>query len=205
MSKSTEKKIATGLAAGSAAFILLIFITNLFHYNYHMNADIASETILGEVIWKSRQIIPDTWYPSTEVRIISIPNLASLFYGLTGNMILSSGLACCMMSILVLIAILLFIKSVEMTKAGGLMMVFLCLSIPSGLTMLELLYLYAGYYAIHVVILFVTLAMYASLIKERNIVYKFIGGGYFACLPAWFTRGKRNSCHLWTAIWYRID
>ena len=43
--------------------------------------------------------------------------------------------------------------------------------------MLELIYLFAGYYAIHTVIFFVTLAMYASLLKRRNIVYKFIGGG----------------------------
>ena len=183
MRKSTEQKITAGLLTGSVFFLLLIIITNLFHYNYHMNADIASETILGEVIWKSRQIIPDTWYPSTEVRVISIPNLSAIFYGFTGNMVLASGLACCMMTILIFLSILYFSKAVGMKKADGLLMGALCLIIPSAFIMLEVLYLFAGYYAICTVVFFVTLAMYASFLGRRNIVYKLSGGGVF-CLPS---------------------
>ena len=177
MGKYTEQKITAGLLAGNVVFLLLIFVTNLFHYNYHMNADIASETILGEVIWKSRQIIPDTWYPSTEVRVISIPNLSAIFYGFTGNMVLASGLACCMMTILIFLSILYFSKAVGMKKADGLLMGALCLIIPSAFIMLEVLYLFAGYYAICTVVFFVTLAMYASFLGRRNMVYKLSGGG----------------------------
>lgn len=59
---------------------------------------------------------------------------------------------------------------------------FLCLIIPSGFIMLELIYLFAGYYAACTVIFLVTLAMYASLMERRNIVYKFIGGILLAFL-----------------------
>lgn len=177
--KITEGKWRTGLWVGIAGILLLIFLTNMFHYNYHMNADIASETILGEVIWKSRQLIPDTWYPSTEVRVISAPNMAALFFGLTGNMVLSAGLACCMMTMLILLSILCFSKAVGMKKTSRLMMAFLCLVIPSGFIMLEILYLFAAYYAIHVLVCFFTLGIYALFIKEGKIAYKLFGGGVF--------------------------
>lgn len=204
MCKSVERKIAAGFITGSTVFLLLIFVTNLCHYHYRMNADTASEAILGEVIWNSGQIIPDTWYPSTETRIISTPDLAALFYGVTGNLVLSSGLACCMMTILILLAIWYFAKSVELGKTGKMLMVFLCLMIPSGFIMLELLYLFAGYYAIHTAALFATLAIYVSLIKRRNAAYK-LSGGYFTCLPAGIAGRERNTGYLWSVVWDRID
>ena len=36
---------------GLVCFISAVFITNLFHFNYKMNADIASEAVLGRLIW----------------------------------------------------------------------------------------------------------------------------------------------------------
>lgn len=75
-------------------FFSLICCANLFHYNYRMNADIASETLLGQVIWDSGQWIPESWYPSTEVRVIGTANLSALFYGISGSIQLAMGLAC---------------------------------------------------------------------------------------------------------------
>lgn len=79
--------------------IILIFVTNIAHYNYKMNSDIGAEAVLGRLIWDSREIIPSSWYPSTETRIIATPQVGALFYGMTGNMDLSMGLACCVMTI----------------------------------------------------------------------------------------------------------
>ena len=74
--------------------ILLTFITigyvNLFRFNYRMNADIASEAVLTRLIWESKEWIPGSWYPSTETKVFSMPNLAALVYGITGNMNLSA-------------------------------------------------------------------------------------------------------------------
>lgn len=172
MRKSTEQKITAGLVAGSVFFLLLIFLTNLFHFNYCINADIASDVILGELIWNRREIIPDTWYVANELRIICTPDVAALFYGLTGNMVLASGLACCVMTILILAAVLYFSKVSGMKKIDSLLMCFLCLVIPSGFIMLELFYLFAGYYAIHVVVFFVTLAMYITFLERRSMACK---------------------------------
>lgn len=79
---------------GILLFFVLICQANLFHYNYRMNADIASEALLGQVIWNSKQWVPDMWYPSTEVTLIGTANLSALFYGLCGSLKLAMELAC---------------------------------------------------------------------------------------------------------------
>lgn len=56
--------------------LLCVIMTNLFHYNYKMNSDIGAEAVLGRLIWDSKEIIPASWYPSTETRIIATPQVA---------------------------------------------------------------------------------------------------------------------------------
>ncbi len=142
---------------GLVCFIFAVFITNLFHFNYKMNADIASEAVLGRLIWETGQILPDGWYGSNEVRILCAPNIAALFYGVTHNMNLSMGLACCVMTLLVLFSIAAFCRFIGMGRRYSLLMTFLCLMIPGSFVSLELTCLFASYYAIHVVVLFFTL------------------------------------------------
>ena len=48
--------------AGIVLFLGLIFLTNLLHFNYMMNADLASDAVLARLIWTSKEIIPSTWY-----------------------------------------------------------------------------------------------------------------------------------------------
>lgn len=79
---------------GVLLFLILICYANLFRYNYRMNADIASEALLGQEIWTRKQWVPESWYPSTEVRIIGTANLSALFYGMSGSLQLAMGFAC---------------------------------------------------------------------------------------------------------------
>ena len=74
-----EKVFQAVLWVGVICFLLAVFVTNLFHFNYKMNADIGAEAILGRLIWESGQILPDGWYGSNEVRLLCAPNLAALF------------------------------------------------------------------------------------------------------------------------------
>lgn len=98
------------LTIGIITFLLLIICTNIFHFNYIMNADLASDTVLAKLIWTSKEIIPDSWFIAAETRIIGTPNFGALFYGLTGNMALSEGLACCLMTFFILAGIFYFGK-----------------------------------------------------------------------------------------------
>lgn len=90
------------LLLGIVGFLILIGSVNLFHFTYGLDADIASDTLLGSVIWDSKEIFPSTWYAAMETRIICTPNVAALYYGLTHDMMLSTGLACTTMTILIL-------------------------------------------------------------------------------------------------------
>ena len=140
------------LIVGIFAFLIMIFVVNIMFFNYEINADIASDAILGSMIWNSKEIVPDTWYLANEVRIICTPNIAALFFGLTDNMVLSEGLACCVMTIAILLSIVYFSNSLEWDLHYCLLFCFLCLIIPNNFVGLELLYLFASYYAIHVVV-----------------------------------------------------
>ncbi len=148
-------------------FLFFIFMTNLFHFNYGMNADTASDAVLAKLIWTSKEIIPHTWYIAAETRIIGTPDFAALFYGLTGNMALSEGMACCLMTLFIMAGIVYFGKKAELSRTEIDLLVLLGLSIPVNMIILELLYLFASYYAIHVAILFFTLGVYTEGIKGK--------------------------------------
>lgn len=169
------------LLLGIVVFLIVIGIVNLFHFTYGLNADISSDTLLGSLIWDSKEILPSTWYVARETRIICTPNVAALFYGLTHNMMLSTGLACTTMTILILCSFFYFGKSLNFSIRENLLFAFLCLIIPSTFIILELLYLFASYYAVHVVIFFLTLGMYIRAVRgEMKWSRLVVGGGLLA-------------------------
>ena len=155
--KKRETIVTALLAAGILLFLLMIGISNLFHFNFRMNSDTAADAIYGKLVWETKEIVPDGWYIATETQIICTPNLAALFYGLTHNMVLSEGLACCTMTALILISVLYFGKVLRFQRKERLLFAFLCLMLPADYILWELSYLFASYYAIHVIILFFTL------------------------------------------------
>lgn len=169
-----KKKIVenTLLTGGILVFLAFIIATNLFHFNYYMNADLASDAILAKLIWDSKEIIPHTWYIAAETRIICTPNLAALFYGITHNMILSMGLACSSMTLFIAASIWYMGRKAGLCKNAVGVFVFLGLALFINMSILELLYLFASYYAIHVVIFFITLGIYVKSIKEGKTDWK---------------------------------
>ncbi|MDE6204288.1 MAG: hypothetical protein K2G19_12530, partial [Lachnospiraceae bacterium] len=186
-----ERFLKIGLTAAVLIFILLIFYTNLFHYNYKMNADIGAEAVLGELIWQSKEILPDSWYPSTEARIISTPNIAAFFYGVTESMTLAMGVGCCFMTVLIVLGIFFFCKKAELKGADCLLMVFLSLAVPVDFTFLELVYVFAGYYAIQTAVLFFTLGIYTETIHTERVNYFLLMAGLLAALLLGF-QGMRG-------------
>lgn len=146
----------------------LIVYTNLFHYCYEIDADIASEAVLARLIWESGEWIPRSWYPGSELRFWQTPDLAALFYGITHNMSMSMGIACIVMAAGILISAYFLVSQISFDKTQKLAFLLLCLVIPNNILILELLYVFASYYAIHVIILFITLGIYARLINGKS-------------------------------------
>lgn len=167
MKKVLQKKTSVILIILVAFWYGMTVWVNLFHYNYRMNSDLASEAILGRLIFEKKEWIPTTWYASTELRLICTPQLAALLNVITDNMNLSMGLACCLISLFLLGSIFLFCKKAEMKQQHAWMMVFYCLAIPGTFGVLELLYLFAGYYAEHVIIFFLSMAVYITILKGK--------------------------------------
>lgn len=166
--KMIEKAWIVGCWIGLLFFLCLIFATNIFHFNYRMNADLASDAILGKLIWESRQLIPDSWFIARETRIISTPNIAGSLYGILGNMNLSMGMACVVMTLLILVSAFFCLYKMGY-KYDYPIFAFILLMFPANYVLLELLYLFASYYAIHVVLLFLTVGVYADSLKKNRL------------------------------------
>lgn len=165
-----ENKLYTVFTIG--AFIIvagLMICTNLFHYCYKMNADIASEAVLARLIWESGEWLPKSWYTSTEFRIFTTPNLAALFYGMVHDMAIAMGMACVTMMLGILASGYFFISQFSFNRTQRLVFLLLCLIIPNHFVMLELFYLFAAYYAVHIIIMFLVLGIYARWISGKNV------------------------------------
>jgi hypothetical protein len=140
---------------------------------------VAAEVVFTKFLWDSKEFVPRSWYPSTEARIISTPNIAALFYGMTGNASLALGMACCFMTIGIIASVLYFAHKAGMDSNFRLLMVFMCLALPASRRIADLLYIIACYYAIHVIAFFLTLGFYCDCLQKRQI-----NKGVFAFLVA---------------------
>ena len=79
--------------------LLLIYLgvfcyLNLCKYAQHVDSDIAAEVLLAPEIWVEKDITPNDWISSTERRIIGMPTVAAVFYGITGSMQTAAGITC---------------------------------------------------------------------------------------------------------------
>jgi hypothetical protein len=130
---------------------------------------VAAEVVFTKFLWDSKEFVPRSWYPSTEARIISTPNIAALFYGMTSNASLALGMACCFMTIGIIASVLYFAHKAGMYSNSRLLMVFMCLALPASQRIADLLYIIACHYAIHVIALFLTLGFYCDCLQKRQI------------------------------------
>lgn len=150
--------------------------TNLFHYCYRMNADIASEAVLARHIWESGEALPKSWMPSTEYRILSSANLAALFYGVFQNMSLAMGCACSVLTFGILGSLYFFVSQFSFRREEKLLFLLLCLTLPNHFRMLELFYLFGSYYAVHIILLFLSLGIYVRLLDSTHVHSVWLAG-----------------------------
>lgn len=155
-------------AQGSAAFRIILLaccallagsyvFLNLARFTAQMDSDIAAEALNARAIWLHKSVIPDTFYPSTERRILNVNLIGALLYGLTGNMNLSMGIACCLMMVLLLALYGLLLRRLGFGRAALWAGIAVLLAIPGSMRHSQLLYLYAVYYAVHCICMLITL------------------------------------------------
>ncbi len=185
MKKSISNILTTVLAITFIALVILHVDINVNHYCAQMDADIASDTILTQVIYDNGFKTPDTWVGSTEVCVISAPNLAAFIYPLVGkDMNLAMGIACSIMMLMLVGVMILYFRQIGFKWheiLAGLIVLFSLSDISSENQ--SMLFLWAAYYASHFITLFIVLIFYnKSLEQNRVSILAFVITGVLAIL-----------------------
>lgn len=162
-------------------FLFLIYLgifayLNLAKYAQHVDSDIAAEALLAREIWTEKDLTPDSWISSTERRVVGMPTVMALFYGLFHSMSAAAGIACTLIGAVLIAVLFLFLKRMQMSDVAVLASLLTLLALPSnGLRndgqivpfFTLLLFLFADYYAIHTVLMFLVIAFYIHLKKGK--------------------------------------
>ena len=164
---NVELLLASILSLILIIVILLFCDANVMHYTRYMDSDIASETLLAQVLSENGFKIPDTWYGSTAKRIISAPDLAAVIYMITDNLNLSMGLACAVMTVLLAVSMISFYKNVGFNALEIVVAVIIPYMLSRSVSnSLKIIFLYASYYVSHFIVYFIILTLYSQALKN---------------------------------------
>ncbi len=157
------------------AVLVLILWTyadaNLHHYTAKMDADIASETLLGTRIYENGFRQPDTWVVSTHNYVIMAPNLAAFIYPIVGkNMNLAMGIAIVLLFLLMARLMYVYLCNMELSHIGVVCAMILSFSLMgTSDDIQQMIFLYAAYYVVHFITLFLFLILYNKAIDKDKI------------------------------------
>lgn len=158
-------------------YIGIFTYLNMAKYTQHVDSDIAVDAILAREMWVEKDLTPSNWISSTERLVVGVPMLSSVFYGMTGSMVFSMGLACVIVGILLLAAIAYTLKKCNISRLGiATALLVLCALPINGLRNEDqmvpfvtlLWFLFADYYALHSICLFLSIAFYIHLIQSAD-------------------------------------
>lgn len=159
-------------------FLLLFFYIGIFaylnlaKYTQHVDSDIAADAMLAREIWEEKTLTPDSWISSTERRIVGTPALSALFYGMSGSMVFSMGLACVIVGGFLLAAIAWTFRRCQISCLGTATALLALCALPINGIRNEgqlvpfvtlVWFLFADYYAMHCICLFLCIAFYLYL------------------------------------------
>lgn len=145
---------------------------NMAKYTQHVDSDIAVDALLAREIWVEKDLTPDNWIASTERLVVGVPALASLFYGMSGSMVFSMGISCVIVGGLLLASIAYTFRRCRVSYLGiATALLALCALPVNGLRndgqmvpfVMLLWFLFADYYALHSICLFLCIAFYLYL------------------------------------------
>lgn len=170
--KNPDAWLFVGVCALLIVYIGIFTYLNMCKYTQHVDSDIAVDAILAREIWVEKDLTPSNWLSSTERLVIGVPTLSSIFYGMSGSMVFSMGLACAIVGVLLLAAIGFTLRRSRMSALGiATALLALCALPINGLRNEDqmvpfvtlLWFLFADYYALHSICLFLSIAFYMYL------------------------------------------
>lgn len=158
-------------------YIGIFFYLNMFKYTQHVDSDIAVDAMLAREIWEEKDLTPNNWIASTERLVLGVPALSSLFYGMSGSMVFSMGISCVIVGALLLCTIAFTLNRCGTSRLGILVALLALCALPAnGLRndgqmvpfVILLWFLFADYYALHSICLFLCIAFYIYLRRDKN-------------------------------------
>lgn len=103
--KKTQGRWLCWLLWGVLAVYLAVFaVLNFKGLVRFGNGDIYGDVLVSRYLWQSGSLFPPGWTFSNQTFLLATPNLAALFYGITGDLNLSMALAVTVMGALCLAA-----------------------------------------------------------------------------------------------------
>lgn len=166
----------------SLVCVLLIVYAGIFcylnmeKYGQHVDSDIATEALLAREIWLEKAITPDNWIASTERYVFGMPVIASVFYGITGSMSFAVGISCVLIGAILGGTLYFFLRKIGLSNLASLTSILVLCAIPiNGLRnegqmvpfVTILLFVFADWYALHSILIFLTIAFYLHLKKGK--------------------------------------
>lgn len=170
--KKKEQLVNILLLIGIVIFVIGVININFFHYNSHMDSDIAGEGLVARASWIHKSIHPKEWFLGPESRIFYLTTFVALIYGVTGSMTLSMAIGCTLAMIIMLIAVAYVLKTANVSKTGMLFGLLAFMAIPVSPKYLELTYLYAAFYSVNLIVLLFALGFYLKLVLKKQCMMK---------------------------------
>ena len=164
-------------------YLAIFGYMNMCKYAQHVDSDIAAEALLAREIWQEKDLTPDDWIASTERYAVGMPTLAALFYGMTGSMQIAVGVACVLLGICFLLAFYYFLRKLSIGRPAAITALLVLCALPINGWRNEdqmvpfvtlLLFLFADYYVLHSIYLFLSFLFYMQLRKQGKISNKII-------------------------------
>ncbi len=111
-----EKRLDRGTVLSSLilavllAYFICFGIINLVCFENYCTTDMYEDTLVARLMWEQKTLFPKNFLFGNQFYVVATPVLAALFYGITGSMNLSMGLATTVMSLLIMISLSWMLK-----------------------------------------------------------------------------------------------
>ena len=153
-------------------FLTTVILLNFFSLGRYMDSDMYGDMYVAKLMWEQKTLFPANWVFGNQIYILATPNIAALFYGLTGNMMISMSLASSIMIVLTLISFYYCFTACysKKTVLFGIVVLFACFistSIPDN-EFGQLFFYGSTFYSCYIITLLVSLGVYLRTIKNDS-------------------------------------
>ena len=161
------------------SLLLLLYVGSMIWINFHSalwyRMDCYTYAYEGKLMFETQSFFPENWIFGNQYQIVSSPNLAALFYGLTKNSISAMAFASSLSIILVFLSFIWCFKPFigknslwadALCLLGG---VILGTDAALYLSGLQVLYTMCSFYACYLIGILLTLGIWLRLRTEQKV------------------------------------